>query len=359
MATPVSFEDTRARHYKNTVILTDFNCGISNAQIEMRFQSVFRYTVDQITSQGELIKKVSPHTWTEREISTRPPVVMNVNDIPFGNMDFAGYALYSTYRALGKSTRPNIFVHVTDPGVGDGEDRSILITDQDNIFIGPNNASLGLMASYFKSRNISYKLYSINQSIIEEIEQHRMESPTYQTPTTFHGRDLFAVTAGLIAGGVNPESLAKTDPDNHGHRAELPISHSIFGDTISQIPLEVGKSQHFHAFRDTTFGNLKTNISIDNKTLEDLISQSARFKVSKKRRFPWCWCPIKHTKLTFPVRHMFSESKLGSPLLYAGSTFSVHWDEHFVELALNMRNVSNRLGISTTGSEELIIERVR
>jgi len=357
MSTPVSFEDTRARHYKNTVLLTDFNCGISNAQIEMRFQSVFRYAVEEITGKGELIKKVSPHIWTEREISTRPPVVMNVNDIPFGNMDFAGYAIYSTYRALGKSTRPNIFVHVTDPGVGDGHDRSILITDQDNIFIGPNNASLGLMAAYFKSRNISYKLYAIDQAIIEEIEKHRMESPTYQTPTTFHGRDLFAVTAGLIAGGVAPESLAKIDPDNHNHRMELDISHSTFADNICKIPLDLHYVQHFHAFRDTTFGNLKTNISIDSSTLEDLIAQDALFKVTKKKRFPWC--PIDRAKLIFPARHMFSESKIGSPLLYSGSTFSVHWDEHFVELALNMRNVSDRMGVSTIASEELSIERIR
>jgi S-adenosylmethionine hydrolase len=54
-----------------------------------------------------------------------------IHDIPQRNIDFAAFALNDL------ALRPNqeIFIHVTDPRVGNGEDRSILVTQNNGIFI--------------------------------------------------------------------------------------------------------------------------------------------------------------------------------------------------------------------------------
>ena len=223
------------RYYKNIIILTDFNCGIANAQIELKFKNIFRYVAGQLEESERLPADLPWSDWAQKTKPEEPPYVVNIHNIPFGNVDYAAYALYSCYRSLGKGMWPNIFIHVTDPGVGKGNDRSLLITDEDNVFIGPNNGSLGLMVQFFRERRVPYSLFPLDQQLIEKMEQIRTASPSYTMPMTFHGRDLMAVVAGMVAGGMQPNhvELDTTEPF-------ISMVNS-FAAYNSALPLQIGE----------------------------------------------------------------------------------------------------------------------
>lgn len=316
-------------HYQHLVMMTDFNCGIANAQIELRFRNVFRHYAPQ----GNL------------------PAVINVQDIPFGNTDYAAYALYCCHRALGR-TRPNVFIHVCDPGVGHDDDRSILITDLGNAFIGPNNSSLGLIANLLAERNIGFELYALDREKIEALEQQRMDAPTYSIPRTFHARDVFAVAAGLIAAGVDVKTFTK---ENTRPR----VVSSPFAKTIRQLPVRLKTPVPFYALRDNTFGNLKFNLTLDALGFDALVDEQAEFKISRpdtaKNIFG------KKSSLLFKAAPVFGSVPAGTGLLYLGSTFAPMWDERFVELAINMASAAEAFGINPnyTSATELCIERIR
>lgn len=328
------------RYYKNLVILTDFHCGIANAQIELKFRNIFRYAAIQLEESKRLPTDIPRADWVFNKLPEEPPYVVNIHNIPFGNIDYASYALYSCYRALGKGMWPNIFIHVTDPGVGAGNDRSLLITDEDNVFIGPNNGTLGMMVQYFRERKVPYQLFPLNQELIEEMEQLRTDSPSYIMPRTFHGRDFMAVVAGLVAAGVKPQHVAlKADVFE-------PVIND-FATRLVTLPERVGGEESCFAFKDNTFGNLKTNISIDPLAFATLVDEEAVFEVTHGKKTH-----------TFKAGHVFADMAKGEALLYLGSTFSATWDERFVELAINMGSAAEVLNCGEThNAEKLKIRR--
>jgi S-adenosylmethionine hydrolase len=348
-----ALKDAKVPFYKNMMLITDFNCGVANAQIELRFQNVFLYTTQEL-AKGKLAdidSRLKPASWIKDHIyRERPFVPTSIHNVPFGNIDFAAYANYTCYRALGSNTRPNIFIHITDPGVGFGKDRSILVTDEHNVFIGPNNGSLGLMAKYFESRSIGYEIHKIDIPFIEHIERMRTGSPTYILPHTFHGRDLFAVVAGLIAGGVHPRSLALDEDEK--------ILEPAYAQNISRLPANIGEKAHFQVFRDNTAGNIKTSFSVDQKSFDRIVAEGAKYHVSKPNGAR-IQLPFLKRQMTFPAKNVFADMKAGEPLLYLGSTFAINWDERFVELAINMGNAGQSLDVSPLYGAEMFIERIQ
>lgn len=335
------------RYYKNLIILTDFNCGIANAQVELKFKNIFRYVTGQLEESKRLPKDLPLSDWAEGNKPEEPPYVVNIHNIPFGNVDYAAYALYSCYRSLGRGMWPNIFVHVTDPGVGKGNDRSLLITDEDNVFIGPNNGSLGLMVQYFRERRIPYSLFPMDQQLVEKMEQVRTASPSYVMPMTFHGRDFMAVVAGLVAGGMKP-SYVELD----AQQAPFISAVNPFAEHNARLPLKINEEKTCYVFKDNTFGNLKSNISVDPMSFTALVDDGAVFEFKKAGKG-------KAIKIRFKAGHVFADMEKGEPLLYLGSTFSPIWDERFVELAINMGNAAEELKCGEKhGAEELIIKRI-
>jgi S-adenosylmethionine hydrolase len=335
------------RYYKNIVILTDFNCGMANAQVELKFKNIFRYAVGHLEESERLRLDIPWSDWAENERPEEPPYVVSIHNIPFGNIDYAAYGLYSCYRSLGKGMRPNIFVHVTDPGVGAGNDRSLLITDEDNVFIGPNNGSLGLMVQYFRERRIPYSLFPLDQQLLEQMEQERTASPSYVMPMTFHGRDFMAVVAGLVAGGVQPRYFELKTAGKFVSQ----INH--FAEKNAKLPEKIGQEEICCVFKDNTFGNLKSNISVDPISFSTLVDEEAVFEVQKTGK--------KNAEtLQFRTGHVFADMKKNQPLMYIGSTFSPIWDERFVELAVNMGSAAKALKCGEKhGAESLTIKRIQ
>jgi S-adenosyl-L-methionine hydrolase (adenosine-forming) len=108
------------------------------------------------------------------------------HDVERHNISTGSFILETTAPYFPKDT---VHLAVVDPGVGSVR-RAIVIECDGAVFVGPDN---GLMTR--ASERLGLK--SIHE--IREKEFHR-------TPVsdTFHGRDIFAYTAGLIASGRRP-----------------------------------------------------------------------------------------------------------------------------------------------------------
>jgi S-adenosyl-L-methionine hydrolase (adenosine-forming) len=122
-----------------------------------------------------------------------------------------------------------IHIAVVDPGVG-GVRADLLVEAGGSLFIGPDNGVLSLAAR--AGRRI-----------------WRIEAPAFRrepVSPTFHGRDVFAPTAGLLAAGavlteVGPSAdgmveLARADVSRRGGLVEGTVIHvDAFGNLITSL----------------------------------------------------------------------------------------------------------------------------
>lgn len=119
-----------------------------------------------------------------------------------------------------------IHVVVVDPGVG-GSRAAVIAVAKNQLFVGPDNGVLGLAA-------------------VRPDAVFAIEAPAFRrepVSPTFHGRDVFAAAAGLLAAGAPPEeagrSLAELAPlapekaDPEGVLSVLHVDH--FGNVITSL----------------------------------------------------------------------------------------------------------------------------
>lgn len=139
-----------------------------------------------------------------------------------------------------------VFVVVVDPGVG-SERRLLLVEHQNRLFIGPNNGVLSLLFH-------------------EDAAIRVLDKPCYWRATissTFHGRDIMGPTAGHLAQGVPTSEVASPFLD-FPHRCELPKPQVSDREVIGEIVFIDG------------FGNLVSNISIENLNLGSVVECSGK-----------------------------------------------------------------------------------
>src|SRR5712664_1496750 len=105
------------------------------------------------------------------------------HDVQRHNIPMGSFILETTAPYFPKDT---IHVAVVDPGVGSARN-AIVVECESALFVGPDN---GLMAR--ASENLGVK--SIHKIRAEEFQRKDVSS-------TFHGRDVFAYAAGMIASG--------------------------------------------------------------------------------------------------------------------------------------------------------------
>jgi S-adenosylmethionine hydrolase len=126
----------------------------------------------------------------------------------------------------------SIHVAVVDPGVG-GERADLLVESGGSFFIGPDNGVLSLAA------RAPRKIYWIEAAAF----RREPVSPT------FHGRDVFAPTAGRLAAGANPIDAGPLVPKMVDlatpalHRRDGVIEGEVihvdgFGNLITSLPAE-------------------------------------------------------------------------------------------------------------------------
>lgn len=371
--------------FENIKILTDYGVGktesISNLEVKDRFHKVLDF-VQSAFNRPRIRQQFAFEPWTQTP--TGPAGTLDVDsesDIFGGNKDYIGLGLV---RLGAQAPNKNIYIHVIDPGVGvsgTDHDRSILVTEDYGIYVGPNNGSLGLLARRLEALGETPKLYQIDFTKVEALERIRLEAefqnllnqkqalsektgiaperkallekkitalqsqlaqaPKYEIPETIHGRDVFAVVAAAIAGGLTPESFALRQAD--GTIKTLPVVETPFSG-FSKLPTRAGEVTEVLALRDKTFSNLKLNVQLSDTEFNTLLTGEKRFEVLNPKTHQW---------VTIPVKKRFSDVPLGDLLLYHGSSPALEPGTRRLELASNLNHAGEIFGIGTQSSQPL------
>lgn len=146
------------------------------------------------------------------------------HEIPFGDIRAASFCLLESWHWLQEET---IVLAVVDPGVGSSR-RAVAARLGRKFIVGPDNGLLRAVGD------------------VDEAYEIRMDPAS---SSTFHGRDLFAPAAALLARGESPRRLGpEIDPSSlqesllpvarrSDHRWSGEILHiDTFGNIITNIP---------------------------------------------------------------------------------------------------------------------------
>lgn len=141
-----------------------------------------------------------------KKICREADLVDITHSIPKYNIPLGAHVLKISKKYFPRGT---VFLAVVDPGVG-GARRNLLLKTREHIYVGPDNGILLPAASgddYLEAYEI----------IVDKVRLMGI------TPT-FHGRDIYAPAAAMVACGVRPDALG------------TPISSN----TLKQPPLRLG-----------------------------------------------------------------------------------------------------------------------
>jgi len=207
-------------------------------------------------------------------------VIDITHDIPKYNVALASHIIKISKRYLPKKT---VILAVVDPGVG-GPRRNVVIETRDRVYVGPDNGLLTPAASDEDPR-----AYEID---VDKVRIGRISH-------TFHGRDIYAPTAALIACGVSPESL--------GH--PLPF------DVLVKPPVEFGRGKIIKEGLKTSvvhvddFGNIITSLS------KEALEEGLKIRVGDKVAL------TTDLKTWYEARYVesFSHVGVGELAVYEGS----------------------------------------
>lgn len=188
-----------------------------------------------------------------------------------------------------------VHVAVVDPGVG-GRRRAIAIQGKRFRFVGPDNGVLIPAAR-----------------VDEPIRVHEIQNPKFmreRVSTTFHGRDVFAVTAASLASGEPVEAVGPVVSDP----VEPPYSS----------PRKIGNRIECEVVHIDDFGNIVTSVH-SNKLAAWNIHAGNEIVVSIRRR-----------RVEIPFASTFSDVKKGKLVVLPGS-------HDFLEISMNQGNAARRL----------------
>lgn len=235
-------------------------------------------------------------------------VIDITHEVPKYNVALASHILKITRKYLPKKT---VVLAVVDPGVG-GPRRNIIIKTRDYVYVGPDNGLL--IPATIDEDPIPYEI-DISKVRIGEVSH------------TFHGRDIYAPTAAMIACGIRPESLG-----NQIRYEELVKLSTGLG--WAEVSEEGLKAKVIHV---DDFGNLITSLS--KEVLEELLSIRVGDKVSVTTDLK-TWYEAKYVE-------SFSHVREGELAIYEGSY-------ELIEVAVYMGRAADLLGRT-----EIILKPVR
>jgi S-adenosylmethionine hydrolase len=189
----------------------------------------------------------------------------------------------------------SVHVAVVDPGVG-SERAPMVVETAAGVFVGPDNGVLSAAAP-------------------QPRQAFRIDNPTFRrepTSPTFHGRDIFAVAAGRIAGGVP------------AREAGTPLAGIVELDGMAEAPLTSecrGRVVHVDGF-----GNLVTSLVGECGGAWHVACEGRRFGIMAGRTY--------------------TDVAAGALVLYVGSS-------RRVEIAVREGSAAALLGAKTGSSFEL------
>ena len=161
------------------------------------------------------------------KIAPKHPIIDLTHEIPPGDIQRGAIILW---QSLPYFPEGSVFLAVVDPGVGTHR-RPILLQTGGHIFIGPDNGLFSLIL------DDSHQAW--------ELQNPRLTLPN--PGMTFHGRDIFAPSAGYAARGIPGPEFGESVPDLK--RIPLP--------QLDSPTLRAIHGQVLHADR---FGNLLTSL---------------------------------------------------------------------------------------------------
>jgi hypothetical protein len=234
-------------------------------------------------------------------VGTMKGVILNINPtarivdinhsvVPYDLLDGA-LSIANAYAFFPART---IHVVIVDPGVGT-ERRPILVTAGNQYFVAPDNGVLSM-------------IYERESCTVRHITaEHYFLSPI---SPTFHGRDIFAPSAAFLSKTHQTDAFGEAITDFV--RFTMPKA-KVNGQATKGVVLRVD-----------AFGNLMTNLTVENIPAASLQGGPIRLSVSGK--------PVAQFGRTF------ASGNPGEPMAILGST-------GYVEIAVNRGNAARMLGV--------------
>uniref|UniRef100_A0A7J3ZKY8 SAM-dependent chlorinase/fluorinase n=1 Tax=Fervidicoccus fontis TaxID=683846 RepID=A0A7J3ZKY8_9CREN len=236
----------------------------------------------------------------------RVKVIDLTHDIPPFNVIAGAYVLYTSYRYFPGGT---VFLAVVDPGVGT-ERKPITIETRRYFFVGPDNGILYPAA--------------VEDGIVEVRVIENESVFLKPVSTSFHGRDVFAPTAVLLALGTPIEKVGRRLPLDDIARLELRDRCASEGEVRARV-----------VYIDV-FGNVA--LGLERECTSILCAERGRVEVESRSGIFMASC-----------KPAFSFAEPGEMVLYNNSL-------GFPELAVNLGSAAEVL---KTGIGDMLVLRRR
>ncbi len=146
------------------------------------------------------------------------------HEVPVG--DIAAGAL--TLERIAPLYPPAVHLAIIDPGVSTGRRPLALPTARGDVLVGPDNGLLLPAADALGGLTSAWLLDSLRV-------RTRAGLPTDETTSTFHGRDIFAPAAALLAGGVDAVMLGSPLDPAELLRSALPLVELTEDGVVAQV----------------------------------------------------------------------------------------------------------------------------
>jgi S-adenosylmethionine hydrolase len=223
------------------------------------------------------------------------------------NIDAAARSLIYTAPVWPKGT---VFVSVVDPGVGTKRKSVVLQTKNGQYFVSPDNGTLSLVAAEF------------GIEAVREIDEKVNRRPGTEWSHTFHGRDVYAYTAGRLAAGVITYEQVGPLLEPKVVTLDYPKPVIEHGTATGMIDISRGH-----------LGN--TACLIDRHTFEKLgIKEGEQVVVTIRQSGKVVW------EETVPYAHTFGDVPVGKNLMFINSS-------GYVSMAVNQGNFASKYNIDS------------
>ncbi|MGH6913635.1 MAG: SAM hydrolase/SAM-dependent halogenase family protein [Geminicoccales bacterium] len=229
------------------------------------------------------------------------------HEIPPFNIWEGAYRLAQTAPYWPKGT---VFVTVIDPGVGTERKSIALETASGHYFVGPDNGTFTLVAD------------QLGIEAVRVVDESRHRRPGSERSSTFHGRDIYALTGAELASGRT--AFEDIGPLLQSEMVRIPFQKpALEGDHVTgTVPV-----------LDVRFGNVWTNI--DRATFEKLglaLGDTARVRIFRGEQLVF--------EGSMPYVATFGDVPEGKTLLYLNSLDAVSF-------AINLGSFATTYGIGS------------
>jgi S-adenosyl-L-methionine hydrolase (adenosine-forming) len=186
-----------------------------------------------------------------------------------------------------------IHVVIVDPGVGTDR-RPILVSGEKQFFVAPDN---GILSMVFEREACTVRHITAEHYFLNPVS------------STFHGRDIFAPTAGWLSKTLATEAFGEVITDHV--RFAMPKAKAV-GQTVKGVILRVD-----------AFGNLMTNLTEEEIPIGALDGGPIKMAVNGKQ--------------VLRFARTFASGNPGEPIAVVGSA-------GYIEIAVNRGNAARALG---------------